>query len=198
MRNAMSTCAHCGIVRVHITLFFQCWQCRCAVEKTWVLSPKLVSPILLYASLVWWKRVELSHLQRMTCLNDVFGNYWWYAFNTNVCFRGYVNVNVWLTRRLYCWLKGTNLWPLIYSIWNFRSIFLQEMISLRNVLIWLHQIDSFSLLMAYVNNKAYDILNARESYALGSRSIRSICYIGVFGILHFGRHGRQSNINLLW
>jgi hypothetical protein len=20
------------------------------------------------------------------------GNYWWYAFNTNVCFRGYVNV----------------------------------------------------------------------------------------------------------
>jgi hypothetical protein len=24
--------------------------------------------------------------------NDVFGNYWWYAFNTNVCFRGYVNV----------------------------------------------------------------------------------------------------------
>jgi hypothetical protein len=24
MRNAMSTCAHCGIVRVHITLFFQC------------------------------------------------------------------------------------------------------------------------------------------------------------------------------
>jgi hypothetical protein len=26
--------------------------------------------------------------------DDVFGNYcyWWYAFNTNVCFRGYVNV----------------------------------------------------------------------------------------------------------
>jgi hypothetical protein len=23
---------------------------------------------------------------------DVFGNYWWYALNTNVCFRGYVNV----------------------------------------------------------------------------------------------------------
>jgi hypothetical protein len=22
----------------------------------------------------------------------VFGNYWWYAFNTIVCFRGYVNV----------------------------------------------------------------------------------------------------------
>jgi hypothetical protein len=25
--------------------------------------------------------------------DDVFGNYWWYAFNTNVCFRGYV-INV--------------------------------------------------------------------------------------------------------
>jgi hypothetical protein len=24
--------------------------------------------------------------------DDVFGNYWWYAFNTIVCFRGYVNV----------------------------------------------------------------------------------------------------------
>jgi hypothetical protein len=24
--------------------------------------------------------------------NDVFENYWWYAFNTNVCFRGYVNI----------------------------------------------------------------------------------------------------------
>jgi hypothetical protein len=22
--------------------------------------------------------------------DDVFGNYWWYAFNTNVFFRGYV------------------------------------------------------------------------------------------------------------
>jgi hypothetical protein len=24
--------------------------------------------------------------------DDLFGNYWLYAFNTNVCFRGYVNV----------------------------------------------------------------------------------------------------------
>jgi hypothetical protein len=24
--------------------------------------------------------------------DDVFGNYWWYAFHTNVCLRGYVNV----------------------------------------------------------------------------------------------------------
>jgi hypothetical protein len=24
--------------------------------------------------------------------DDVFGNNWWYAFNSNVCFRGYVNV----------------------------------------------------------------------------------------------------------
>jgi hypothetical protein len=25
-------------------------------------------------------------------VDDVFGNYWWYTFNTKVCFRGYVNV----------------------------------------------------------------------------------------------------------
>jgi hypothetical protein len=25
-------------------------------------------------------------------VDDMFGNYWWYAFNTNVCFRGYGNV----------------------------------------------------------------------------------------------------------
>jgi hypothetical protein len=25
-------------------------------------------------------------------VDDELGNYWWYAFNTNVCFRGYVNV----------------------------------------------------------------------------------------------------------
>jgi hypothetical protein len=24
--------------------------------------------------------------------DGVFGNYWWYPFNTNGCFRGYVNV----------------------------------------------------------------------------------------------------------
>jgi hypothetical protein len=27
-------------------------------------------------------------------LADEFRNYWWYAFNTNVCFRGYVNVAI--------------------------------------------------------------------------------------------------------
>jgi hypothetical protein len=26
--------------------------------------------------------------------DDVLGNYWWYAFNTNVCFRDYVNVAI--------------------------------------------------------------------------------------------------------
>jgi hypothetical protein len=25
-------------------------------------------------------------------VDDVLGTYWWYAFNTKVCFRGYVNV----------------------------------------------------------------------------------------------------------
>jgi hypothetical protein len=58
------------------------WQCRRAVRKTLGLSTKVVAwlytsvvrLILLYVSLVWWKRVELknyqkrfSHLQRMTC-----------------------------------------------------------------------------------------------------------------------------------
>jgi hypothetical protein len=38
-----------------------------------------------------------------------------------------------------------------------------------------------------------DILNVRESYALGIK----MCYFGVFGILHFGGHCQQSNINLL-
>jgi hypothetical protein len=33
------------------------------------------------------KTVELS-----LAADDVFGNYLWYAFNTNVCFRGHVNV----------------------------------------------------------------------------------------------------------
>jgi hypothetical protein len=74
-------------------------QCRRAKRKTWGLLLKVVAwlytlvvrPILSYALLVWCKRVELKnaqkwifHLQRMTM------NYFWYAFNTNVCFRGYI------------------------------------------------------------------------------------------------------------
>jgi hypothetical protein len=73
------------------------WQCRRG--KTWGLSPKVVAwlytsvvrPIFSYASLVWWKRVELKNALSLAA-DDVFGNYWWYASNTNVCFRGYVNV----------------------------------------------------------------------------------------------------------
>jgi hypothetical protein len=64
------------------------WQCRRAVGKTWGLSPKVVawlytsvmSPFLSYASLIWWKRVDLknsqkrlSHLQWMTCLGITGG-----------------------------------------------------------------------------------------------------------------------------
>jgi hypothetical protein len=64
------------------------WQCRRAVGKTWGLSPKVVTwlytfvvrPILSYASLVWWRRVELknaqeslSRLQRMKCLGITVG-----------------------------------------------------------------------------------------------------------------------------
>jgi hypothetical protein len=64
------------------------WKCSRAVRKTWGLSPKVVAwlytsmvrPILAYAPLVWWKRVNvknaqkrLSHLQRMTCLGITGG-----------------------------------------------------------------------------------------------------------------------------
>jgi hypothetical protein len=34
-----------------------------------------------------WSKKALS-----LAADDVFEYYWWYAFNTNVCFRGYVNV----------------------------------------------------------------------------------------------------------
>jgi hypothetical protein len=33
-------------------------------------------------------RVELKNALSL----DMFGNYSWYAFNTNVCFRGFVNI----------------------------------------------------------------------------------------------------------
>jgi hypothetical protein len=64
------------------------WQCRRAAGKTWGLSPKVVALlytsvvrlILSYASLVWWKRVELknaqkrlSHLQHVMCLGITGG-----------------------------------------------------------------------------------------------------------------------------
>jgi hypothetical protein len=35
---------------------------------------------------------KCSEKSLLLAADDVFGNYWWYAFNTNVCFRGYVNV----------------------------------------------------------------------------------------------------------
>jgi hypothetical protein len=40
-------------------------------------------------------RVELKNAQKWPlslAADDVFEKYWWYAFNTNLCFRGYVNV----------------------------------------------------------------------------------------------------------
>jgi hypothetical protein len=67
------------------------------VEKTRGLSPKVVA--WLYTSFVCFAgMVEESGAEKCSekylslAVDDVFGNYWWYAFNTNVCFRGYVNV----------------------------------------------------------------------------------------------------------
>jgi hypothetical protein len=59
------------------------------------LYTAVVRPILSYASLVM---VEESGAEKCSekaislAADDVFGNYSWYAFNTNVCFRGFVNV----------------------------------------------------------------------------------------------------------
>jgi hypothetical protein len=59
------------------------------------LYTSVVRPILSFASLVM---VEESGAEKCSekvlslAADDVFGNYWWYAFDTSVCFRGYVNV----------------------------------------------------------------------------------------------------------
>jgi hypothetical protein len=59
------------------------------------LYTSVIKPILSYASLLWRKRMELKKCSEMAlslAADDVFENYWWYAFNTNVYFSGYVNV----------------------------------------------------------------------------------------------------------
>jgi hypothetical protein len=76
------------------------WQCHRAVGKTWGLSPKVVAR--LYTSVVrlvcFARMMEESGAEKCSetalslAADDVFGNYWWYAFNTIVCFRGYDNV----------------------------------------------------------------------------------------------------------
>jgi hypothetical protein len=107
-----------------------------------------------------------------------------------------------LPRCLYCWLRWTNLWPLIYSVGNFLSIYLQGRISLECV----HLIAPdglVSLLMDLFARCIRCILWHFECQGIiclwisccYSLSIRSIC---LFGILHFGGHCQQSNINLLW
>jgi len=59
------------------------WQCRRIVGKTWGITPRIahwlyttvVRPMLVYAAVVWWSRVELStartileRIQRPACL----------------------------------------------------------------------------------------------------------------------------------
>jgi hypothetical protein len=90
----------------------------------------------------------------------------------------------WLTRCLYC--------PFIYSVGNFLSISLQERISLRNVLIWLHRMDSISLLMDLFARA--DILNAKESYALGSHA--TVFQSEVYSILACSKYCiSEGNVN---
>jgi hypothetical protein len=58
-------------------------QCRRAIGRTWVLSPKnirwiyimIIRPILTYGCHVWWKKAQgvkvrnkMNRLQRMVCL----------------------------------------------------------------------------------------------------------------------------------
>jgi hypothetical protein len=49
----MSTCAHCGIVRVHIALFF---QCRC---------------VWLYGYVIYTSRVRFTHTQSVIATRSV-------------------------------------------------------------------------------------------------------------------------------
>jgi hypothetical protein len=115
------------------------WQCVHAVGKTWGLSPKVVaipvvSLILSYLLLVWWKRVELKnaqkrlcHLQQMTSLGITDGMRSTPVSALEVMLmvpplhlfikqeaRQVANrllqilIRI-LTRSLYCWLQETNL-----------------------------------------------------------------------------------------
>jgi hypothetical protein len=80
---------------LHIGNFIALWERLGDYHRRWWPGYTLVRPILSYASLVWWKRVELkkcSDTALSLAADDMFGNYWWYAFNTNVYFSGYVNV----------------------------------------------------------------------------------------------------------
>jgi hypothetical protein len=75
----------------HIGSFVVLWEILGDYHRRWWPGYTLPWSILSYASLVWWRRVELknaqnslSRLQRMTCLGITGGM----AFNTNVSFRG--------------------------------------------------------------------------------------------------------------
>jgi hypothetical protein len=137
------------------------------------LYTSVIRPILAYASLVWWKRVELknaqkrlSHLQRMTCLGIIGGM----RSRSKVCFRGYVHVAT-LTffhcrYEIFCrfpYKRGLGQCWCRCILSHFEC---QGIICLRLL-----------------------------SYSLSIQSI--LCYFGVFGILHFERHYQQSIVILL-
>jgi hypothetical protein len=71
------------------------WQCRRAVGKIWGLSPKVAihfrgeaNSFVCFAGKVEESGAEkCSEMALSLAAIDVFGNYWWYAFNTNACFK---------------------------------------------------------------------------------------------------------------
>jgi hypothetical protein len=136
----------------------------------------VVRPIFSYATLEEIEAEKCSETALSLAADDVFGNYWWHAFNTNVCFGGYVNVATHLfikqeaANRLLgngcsyvpnyghseVLIKMTDEMPLLLAP---RDKFVTLNIIGRkfsvdfptkkdwNVLIWLHRMDSFSLVM---------------------------------------------------
>jgi hypothetical protein len=68
------------------------WQCRRAVEKA-IHFRSEAHFFVCFASMVEENGAEkCSEMALLLTADDVFGNNWWYAFKTNVCFRVYVNV----------------------------------------------------------------------------------------------------------
>jgi hypothetical protein len=92
MRNAMSTCADCGIVRVHISLFFQCirWCQKFHIGQTRIVCKK-VSELILDTTLVSvGMKINLLTVQDRT--QDTYFPLW--------CFNRFVDWSMSFTHQL--------------------------------------------------------------------------------------------------